>query len=815
MCYNIQDNGEIHIFSLISGGKAFLMAVKKSSTNAKKKRKPKKARTAKQIKRRSIIFTAFWCCFLIAAIVGLTVVGYIVHDVVSVVNGDKVIDLNVYKENQDQTTIIYAYDDDKKLIELKSLHGAENRIWVDIDKIPQDFQDAFICLEDKRFLSHHGVDWYRVASILTKGGSQGGSTITQQLIKNLTQENKRTFVRKYREIEYALNLEKYYDKNEILEAYMNTIYLSHGCYGVQTASEYYFGKDVSELTLAECACLAAITQYPSANDPTIHPEDNYYRAKVCIYAMLDQGCITQEEYDEAHDQLEKGLTFTEGKKKVSSKEKDEDVEEKETVNSYYIDYVIDSVIDDLIEKYDYTYQQANNKLYSGGLRIYAAIDMKVQEQMEEIYVNRIGFANDEVQSSMTIMDYEGRVCGIMGGAGEKTENRSLNRAADSPRQPGSSIKPLSVYSVAIENNEVTWSTMLPNYGIMTLDGMIWPRNQGGWVGGPDDLIPVQKGIARSLNTISAQTLKRVGVHTSFEWLVNNMHISTAVTEGEYSDEGYSQLATGSMSYGITTLEMAAAYATFGNGGVYYKPYCYYKVTDSTGKTILLQHDDKGEQVMSGDTAEIMCKLLQTVTTDPSGTGGAYSVAGFPTMAKTGTTTDSFDRWFAGGTPYYVAAVWYGYDKNREVTDSGNPAGKIFREIMNPLHENLDRSKTFVTSNTVVQRAYCLATGNLATDSCANTAMGWYSASHLPKTCDGKNEEDEEDESTSTTKKGEKTTKKNEKTTAKTTEKTTEKTTAEKTTVPTTEKTTVETTTESTTESTTRDPNIIDEWEDDE
>ena len=778
------------------------MATKKTSTTAKKKRRAKKERTPKQIKRRSIIFTAFWCCVVMALIVGCTVAFYVVHDIVTVVNGDKVIDLNVYKENQDQTTIIYAYDEDEKLIELKSLHGAENRIWVDIDKIPQDFQDAFICLEDKRFLSHHGVDWYRVASVITKGGSQGGSTITQQLIKNLTQENKRTFVRKYREIEYALNLEKNYSKNEILEAYMNTIYFSHGCYGVFTAAEYYFGKDVADLSLAECACIAAITQYPTANDPTLHPEDNYSRARVCLYAMLEQGCISREEYDEAKAQLEEGLTFTEGKKKVTSDE--ETKEEKETVNSYYVDFVIDSVIDDLVEKYDYTYQQATKMIYSGGLRIYSAVDMKVQEQMEKIYVNREGFANDEVQSSMTIMDYEGRVCGIIGGAGEKTENRSLNRASDSPRQPGSSIKPLSVYSVAIENNEVTWSTMLPNYGIMTLDGSIWPKNQGGVVGSPNDLVPVQKGIARSLNTISAQTLKRVGVHTSFEWLVNKMHISTAVTEGEYSDEGYSQLATGAMSYGITTLEMAAAYATFGNGGVYYKPYCYYKVTDSTGKKIILQHDDDGEQVMSTDTAEIMCKLLQTVTTDPSGTGGAYSIAGFPTMAKTGTTTDSYDRWFAGGTPYYVAAVWYGYDKNREVTDSGNPAGRIFREVLNPIHENLDRSKTYVTSNTVVSRAYCTSTGGLATDSCGSTAVGWYSVKNMPKSCPGcKSEEDEEDESTTKKKKKDEKTTKAEKTTAKDKD----KTTTEKPT------TTEATTTETTTETTPKDPNILEEYTD--
>lgn len=779
------------------------MASKKAHTKAGKKRKVKKALTPQQIKRRSIIVTAFWCCVVVAAIVGCTVAGYVLHDIVKVVNGDKVIDLNVYKENQDQTTIIYAYDEDEKLVELKSLHGAENRIWVDINKIPQNFQDAFICLEDKRFLSHHGVDWYRVSSVVLKGGSQGGSTITQQLIKNLTQENKRTFVRKYREIEYAMNLEKNYDKNEILEAYMNTIYFSHGCYGVFTAAEYYFGKNVSDLSLAECACIAAITQYPTANDPTIHPDANYSRAKVCLWAMLENGCITRSEYDAARDELEEGLTFTEGKKKVSSDEEEKEKQEKEEVNSYYVDFVINQVIDDLVEKYDYTYQQATKMIYSGGLRIYSAVDMPLQKQMEKIYYNREGFADDEVQSSMTVMDYEGRVCGIIGGAGEKEGNRSLNRAADSPRQPGSSIKPLSVYSVAIENNEVTWSTMLPNYGIMTLDGSIWPKNQGGVVGSPDQLIPVQKGIARSLNTISAQTLKRVGVHTSFEWLVNNMHISTAVTEGDLSDEGYSQLATGSMSYGITTLEMAAAYATFGNGGVYYKPYCYYKVTDSTGKKIILQHEDEGEPVMSGDTAEIMCKLLQTVTTDPSGTGGAYSIAGFPTMAKTGTTTDSYDRWFAGGTPYYVAAVWYGYDKNREVTDSGNPAGRIFREVLNPIHENLDRSKTYVTSNTVVSRAYCMSTGMLASDGCSETAMGWYSARNLPKVCDGKDHgKDEEEE---TTKKKKKDKDKDKTTTKKKEEKTTEK--------PTTTEPTTTTTTETTTETTTKDPNIVDEWED--
>lgn len=693
----------------------------------RKKKRTAKQRTPEQQARLRKILMAVLCVGIVCVLTASIVCGYVLINVISFVRGDCEINLNDYKENQDQTTIIYAYDTNGATVEVARLHGAENRIWVDIEKIPQDFQDAYVALEDKRFPDHHGVDWIRTASaVILHGGSQGGSTITQQLIKNLTQENKRTFVRKFREIEYALNLEKYYEKTDILEAYMNTLYLSHGCYGVQTGAQYYFGKDVSELNLAECACLAAITQAPTANDPTINPETNRSRMKVCLYAMKEQGYITQEEYDEA---LNYELVFTKGK---SSSEEETKVETK--INSYYVDYVIDSVIDDLIDQYDYTTQQATNLIYSGGLRIYSAVDMNVQTIMEDVYVNRKTFANDTVQSSMTIMDYSGRVVGIVGGAGKKTQNRGLNRAADSPRQPGSSVKPLSVYSVAIENNVVNWSTKLTNFGIFMMDGQYWPKNQGGVTGSPSQTVTVQNGIARSLNTISAQTLKRVGVQKSFDWMVNNMHITSLVPDGEMSDVGYSQLATGSMTYGITTLEMTAAYASFGNGGVYYKPYCYYSVTNSNGKTIYLQHEDAGEHVMKADTADVICRLLQTVVTDPSGTGRAYGVSGFPTMFKTGTTTDSFDRWVAGGTPYYVAAVWYGYDKNKEVTDSGNPAGKIFKEIMTRVHKGLDKSKTFVTSNTVVSRQYCLVSGNLADSSCQNKATGWYAASALPPTC---------------------------------------------------------------------------------
>lgn len=672
---------------------------------------------------------------------------YLLVFMVSYVNGDSKIDLERYKENQDQTTIIYAYDTNNEVTEVARLHGEQNRVWVTYSEnaaesvIPENLAQAYVALEDKRFYNHDGVDWFRLMSSAVKYRfSQGASTLTQQLIKNLTGENEKTLNRKFYEILSALNLEKNASKQTILEAYMNTVYMSRGCYGVQTAAEKYFGKNVQDLNLAECASLAAITQSPSKYDPLIHPEANRKRQMTCLDNMLDQGKITQEQYDEA---VAYQMIFTNSEGYVPGENLTSAQQQtNKTIQSYYVDYVIQAVQADLMDKYGYTKTQASTLIYSGGLRIYSAEDMNIQSKLENVYVNKTGFPAynknvPDAQSAMTIMDYSGRILGMVGGAGEKTENRGLNRAANSYRQPGSSIKPLTIYTPAVEEKYVTWSSRIKNYGIPNYykDGGVGPVNYGNDPGAPTSFVNVQKAICKSHNTVPAQILKMMGFDLSYGYGHDKFKLTRLYEE----DKNTSSLAVGGTSSGVSTLQMAAAYAAFGNGGKYYAPYCYYKVTNATGTTVYLQHEEtEGEQVMSQDTADIMNELLQTVVTDAAGEATArnYALDGFKMFAKTGTTTDDKDRWFCGGTPYYVAAVWYGCDQQKSLSNyvSGNPAGKIFDAVMNSVHKGL-ASKDFVKFSSIVeQRAYCVDTGLLAGDACTHRATGWYSTSNMPGYC---------------------------------------------------------------------------------
>ncbi len=689
------------------------------------------------------------CSIFLVGLISVSTIGlYMLKYMSDFVNGEVAIDLDEYKANQSQTTILYTLDDDGNEVELIRLHGEENRIWVDLDKIPENLQNAYIALEDQRFRSHSGVDWRRTISVMTiHHFSQGGSTITQQLIKNLTGENQVTWIRKFNEIINALNLEKHYSKETILEAYLNTLYLDAGCYGVQTAAEYYFGKNVSDLNLAECACIAAITKEPRTYNPIINPDNNRDRQIDCLDKMLEQGLITQEEYNEAVDY---DLVFTTDEDYVPKEDDNKettdemiDVDEstvgaddEEEVQSYYVDYVINKVIEDLRAAYDYSYNEAWRLVYYGGLKIQVAVDLDIQSTLEDIYYNRKGFPDatnsygEQVQSCMVIMDYTGRVLGIVGQAGEKEGARTLNIATDSMRQPGSSIKPLSVYSLAIDTGTYTWSyPLVQNYGII-VNGERWPQNFGGDMGSPYSYETIQQALAPSHNTVPAQIVKALGVDKCYNWLKDTFHM-TSLTE---DDENYAPLAVGAMSHGVYAEEMCAAYVTFGNGGVYYEPYCYYTVTNSTGSNVYLTHNDSGEKIMKDGTADVMNKLLQTVTTSYNGTGRNYRVTGFDMFAKTGTTSDEKDRWFIGGTPYYVCTVWMGYAEHaEELNFSTNYCGQLYQTVMNKIHQNLP-AKSFDFGDNIEKRSYCTRTGLLASSSCGSVSTGWYRSDALPSTC---------------------------------------------------------------------------------
>ena len=669
---------------------------------------------------------------LIVGVVGIVCASVMLIYAINVVNGDAVFDLNERKHALSQTSFIYAYNDDGSLKELTRLHSEENREWINLEDVGPYLPEAFKAIEDKRFDEHHGVDWIRTVGVIVKPSNfgQGGSTITQQLIKNLTDENQVTVARKFNEILSALNLEKYNKKEEIMEAYLNTIFLSNGCYGVKTAAETYFGKDVNALNIAECACLASITKSPTLYNPLLNPEKNRDRQLDVLAAMLDQGRITQEEYDEA---IAYEMVFTNSPNYQGSQVTGGGSESRTNViDSWYIDYVMKTVIDDLQKAYGYNYRKAKNMLYGGGLKIYSAVDLEVQEAIEDVYENYRRMPDETVEGAMVIMNYEGRVLGLVGGTGKKKVGLGFNRATEAKRPPGSTMKPIAVYAPAIQKSldnddfDYYWSTVDTDAPCMTLDGEPWPYDDGHTYSGAN--VTIQKGLANSWNTISARTLMKIGLEYSYDFLKDRFHISTL---DPVRDLDWSPLAVGGMTTGMRPIEMAAAYATFGNGGEYYYPYCYYKVEDSQGN-VILQNDPEGtkEQALSEGTAWVMNKLLQTVMT--SGTGRYYDLSGVECFGKTGTTTESKDRWFMGGTPEYIAAVWYGYDIPKEIVYrlSYNPAGTIWNAVMNNVYDAKGKNvKYFPDYDGIVRRAYDPENGLLA--KYASGAYGWYDVNNLP------------------------------------------------------------------------------------
>lgn len=606
---------------------------------------------------------------------------------------------NIRNMEINMTSVIYVQNEKGDWEEYQRLHGTENRIWVGIDKVPQYLKDAFIAIEDERFETHSGVDWKRTAAavgnkLLKFDSSEfGGSTITQQLIKNVTNDKGRNAMRKFREIVRALLIERKLNKTEILEAYLNTISLGNGICGVQVASNYYFNKDVSELTLTECAALAAITKNPTAYNPESGAEANTLRRRTVLDKMLELEKITYEEYDKAYNTP---LVLD------NSREDDLELE----INSYFVDALIDQVIDDLAEKYNLSTSLASTMFYNGGFKIYATVNPEIQSKMEEVYLDIDTYfpqtvKNDDgekthVQSAMTVMDYSGHIVGIVGGAGEKTTNRGLNRATDSPRQPGSTMKPIGVYALAIDKDIVNYTSKVLDKPIEHYyeDGKSGPKE---WYGYYKGTVKLNYAIRKSMNTVPVRLLQEIGIDNSYDFLVNKLHCEHLVE----ADKNLAALALGGTNYGLTTTESAAAYAIFGNQGVYHKPTTYYKIERPNGE-VVLEYDETGEQVIGKDSATVMNHLLQEVVYGREGTG--RGISGYSSMkayAKTGTSSESNDLWMVAGTPYYVGSVWYGFDLQKEVSN-GSAAAKIWKDVMKDVHKGLEK-KEFEDSEDVVKK----------------------------------------------------------------------------------------------------------------
>lgn len=663
------------------------------------------------------------------------------------------------------STELYSQDPDTgEWVMYQTLYlNSENRIWTDLEDIPKYLQKAAIAIEDKRFEKHHGVDWKGTtrAIVYTLFGKnvQGGSTITQQLVKNVTGDNEVTVKRKITEIYRALELEKRYEKDEILEAYLNEVFFGQSCYGVVTASRMYFNKDVSDLTLAECASLMGITNNPSMYDPTLSSwtrENNRERQLTILGAMLEQEKISQEEYDEAKAEdivFSNGFTIS-GKYvgsdgAVTDQEPEEPPaddtdspadEEEPTIKgrySWFTEAMIGDVADALVEKYGITdkvrdngttytaYEQAWDMVHGKGYKIYTTQNPKYQKIAEDVcydlsnipytssYTNSAGEqVEDQLQIALTIVDpTNGYVVAMIGGAGEKQADRVWNWAVNA-RQCGSAIKPLSTYAPALDDGTINGASVIDDYP-MLLNGDVWPRNDNWRYQG---LMPLHLALRQSLNTCAVRTNLAYGVDRSYEFLVNKLGFENLT----YTDsQQVGNMALGGFEKGVTTEEMAAGFATFVNEGVYTKPRTFVRVEDANGN-VILENEAQSTVAMKNTTAALMNSLLQEASLQ--GTGYQAQFPGMHIAGKTGSTNSNKDRYFAGYTPYYSCAVWAGYEHNQRIVASGNPCAVIFQKVMKAIHEELP-DKDFFSCAGLTSVAVCADSGMLASENCALDVRG--------------------------------------------------------------------------------------------
>ena len=591
------------------------------------------------------------------------------------------IDLNDFTLNQ--SSIIYYKDPNGDYQKLTTVKSSENRIWIDGDQIPKHMKDALVAIEDKRFYTHKGVDWFRTAhaalNMFTGGSTFGGSTITQQLIKNLTQQDDITVQRKLLEIFQALDLEKNYDKDEILEYYLNAVYFGEGCYGVQTAAQTYFGKDAKDLSVAEAASIVGITNLPTYYDPFYSVENNKERQENVLREMYKQGYLKKAEYEEAKNEE---LDFVRGENSPSTS----------NVYSYYEEVVLSDVIGDLAKAKGISRNAASQLVHNAGYEIYACIDKDIQAKVDAIYTDpeklpkTYGSTKSQLQSAIVIIDQAtGEIKALRGGTGDKTINYGLNRATGTTRPPGSSIKPIAVYGPAVEYGLISPSTLVldKDEKHVQLTHTSWyPKNSPP---GYDGIITITTALQKSKNTVAAQIVDKLTPSASLEFLRSRLGVTSLID----SDADYAAMALGEPHYGITVREMAQAYTALANDGVFTYSRTYTMVKDRSGK-IILDNQPQTIQAFSQNTARTMTYMLNNAAT--YGTGHESRLSNMPVAGKTGTTSANRDRWFCGYTPYYTCAVWTGYDTPETMAFSGNPATQIWQKVMSAVHADLPRKE---------------------------------------------------------------------------------------------------------------------------
>ena len=628
---------------------------------------------------------------------------------------------------------------------LAELTGDETRKIISLEEMSDYLIDAYVAIEDERFYKHSGVDIKRTAgaivTYIANGGSSsfGGSTITQQLVKNITQDTESTGLsgatRKVKEWVKAYQIEQMLSKDQILELYLNVIFVGSSYYGVEMGAEYYFDKSADELSLVECAFLAGINNAPNAYSPygdSAYGEDEEKtekinsRTKTVLAKMLELDYITQEEYDNACAEVDEGIEFEQG------------VETSANIYSYHTDATISQIVDDLVEEKNWSEEYAETYVYGGGLTIYSTQDTEVQEEMEEVmeengdtYAQTSSITTDSdgnyvsSQAAMIVIDNEtGYVVGCVGGLGEKTTSRGLNRATQSLRQTGSAIKPLADLLPALEEGIITASTLY-NDCETEFEGEYTPTDEDEYNG----IISVRSAITTSQNIPFVKIMAELTPSVSKSYLKQ-----LGITSLDDTNDSGLSLAIGGLYNGISVLEMTAAYAAIENDGVYRTPLFYTKVTDSAGN-IVLEPEQETVQVCSAQNAYIIKDMLKDVVESSSGTATYCAISGIDVAAKTGTTNNHYDRWMCGFTNYYTAATWYGFDVQEYVTSNWrSPAGQIYSTVMAALHEDKEDSE-FEEPDGIVSVKVCKNTGLKATSSCSSTYTEIFAEGAEPDECD--------------------------------------------------------------------------------
>lgn len=612
---------------------------------------------------------------------------------------------------------------------LATLNGDEKREIISLDEMSEYLPKAYIAIEDERFRQHYGIDVIRTANAIITYvkndgySSFGGSTITQQLVKNITNNREDSVERKVKEWILAYELEQQYSKNEIIEKYLNIIFVGGDVYGVELGSQYYFNKSASELILSECAYLAGITHSPNLYNPfeNLNNEETIKNRTITVLdKMLETGSITQMEYNKALAETNRGLKFEKGNQ-VS------------TLYSYHTDAALDQIISEVAEKNNLSIQLAKSYVYSGGFTIYTTQDTSIQTMMEQEFNNpeyiqaSLNREGETTQAAMIVINHEtGFVVGCVGGLGEKNVSRGLNRATQSTRQTGSSMKPIAVVAPAMQERKITassiYSDVRTTFTLKTGE-LYTPKNYNYYRGN----ITVRQALETSQNIPFIKIMEELTTDKAKEYL-RKMGITTLTDK-----DNDLALAIGGLDLGVSPLEMAGAYATIANGGEYIEPTFYTKIVDSKGD-VVMQVEQEKRRVFTEPNAYVLQNLLMQPVVGYTGTAKNCAIEGIDVAAKTGTTDEDYDRWLCGFTPYYTATTWYGYDYNETVRYGvTNPAGLIWDAVITKLHEGLEPA-TFKMPDGVATYEVCKSTGMIATPYCWSTYNELFWVDNLPGHC---------------------------------------------------------------------------------